>query len=423
MQQLRVLIIGCGNIAGGFDAERPASALPLTHAGAYSRHRGFRLVACVEPDAPRREAFMQRWLVEKGYARIDAAAAAGPFDVVSLCSPTALHAANIAEVLSLHPRLIFCEKPVTGSAAETAAAVEVCASAGVKVAVNHNRRWAPDIVRLRNELKAGKSGKWGAVRSAIGIYNKGVLNNGSHLVDLLQMLLGPMELVAAGAPVFDHFTDDPTVPALLQTRQGVPVTLNAAHAADYSIFELQLLTERGMVTMEDGGAGWRLRRIVGSPHFKGYDVLDGGQRSAGEYHASTLAAVGNIHDVLTRAGALASSGDTALAAQRLCEQIGSRSLAMADALARAAGKAGAGADFEASTAQATLAGAFASTRSPAGLPTLTEVQAPGRPTSAGEAAPGKRPRGAGRDEAAPDEFAPARPAHDKRIASKLVRAA
>ena len=379
MQQLRVLLIGCGNIAGGFDAERPASALPLTHAGAYSRHRGFRLVACVEPDAARREAFMQRWLIEKGYASIDAAAAAGPFDVVSLCSPTALHASHIAAVLSLHPRLLFCEKPVTGSAAETAAAVEVCASAGVKVAVNHNRRWAPDIVRLRNELKAGQ---WGAVRSAIGIYNKGVLNNGSHLVDLLQMLLGPMDLIGAGAPLFDHFDDDPTVPALLQSRQGVPVTLNVAHAADYSIFEVQLLTERGMVAMEDGGAGWRVRRIVGSPHFRGYAVLDGGQRSAGEYHASTLAAVGNIHDVLTRGATLASSGETALAAQRLCEQIGSRSLALADALARAAQVV----DFDASTAQATLAGAFASTRSPATLPTLTEVQAAGRPPTKDAAA-------------------------------------
>ncbi|MFO1295564.1 MAG: Gfo/Idh/MocA family oxidoreductase [Rubrivivax sp.] len=318
LQQLRVLIVGCGNIAGGFDAERPASALPLTHAGAYVRHGGFRLVACVEPDAARREAFMQRWLVEKGFPSIEAAAAAGPFDVVSLCSPTPLHAAHIAAALSLHPRLVFCEKPVTRSAADTAAAVQVCAAAGVKLAVNHNRRWAPDIQRLSAELR---SGQWGAVRSAIGIYNKGVLNNGTHLVDLVQLLLGPLELLAAGAPSFDHWPDDPTVPALLRTTDGVPVTLNAAHAADYAVFELQLFTERGMVAMEDGGAGWRVRRVVASPHFKGYAVLDAGQRTAGEYLASTLAAVGNVHDALTRGAPLASTGETALAAQRLCEQI------------------------------------------------------------------------------------------------------
>ncbi|MCW5635301.1 MAG: Gfo/Idh/MocA family oxidoreductase [Rubrivivax sp.] len=356
LQQLRVLVVGCGNIAGGFDAERPTSALPLTHAGAYVRHGGFRLVACVEPDAARREAFMQRWLVEKGFATIDAAAGAGPFDVVSLCSPTSLHAAHIAAVLSLHPRLVFCEKPVTGSAAETAAAVEVCAAAGVKMAVNHNRRWAPDIQRLRAELQAGPNGPWGAVRSAVGIYNKGVLNNGSHLVDLLQLLLGPLQLVAAGQPLFDHWPEDPTVPALLCTRTGINVTLNAAHAADYAVFELQLYTERGMVAMEDGGAGWRIRRVVGSPHFKGYAVLDSGQRTSGEYHASTLAAVTNIHDALTGAAPLASTGETALAAQRLCERI-----------ARHARAGGNDTEFTTTLSPTTLAGGFPSTRSPAPL--------------------------------------------------------
>ena len=367
LQQLRVLIVGCGHIAGGFDAERPSSALPLTHAGAYWRHGGFRLVACVEPDAARREAFMQRWLVEKGFASIEQAAAAGPFDVVSLCSPTELHAAHIAAILPLHPRLLFCEKPVTRSAADTAAAVDVCRAAGVKMAVNHNRRWAPDIVRLQRELAAGAAGPWGAVRSAVGIYNKGVLNNGSHLVDLVQMLLGPLELLAAGAPVFDHWKDDPTVPALLQTRAGVPVTLNPAHAADYAVFELQLFTERGLVAMEDGGAGWRIRRIVGSPHFKGYAVLDGGQRTSGEYHASTLAAVTNVHDALTRSAPLASTGETALSAQRLCERIGRQAVA------------GVAPAFASSTQQATLSGPLAEPRDASGsvreLPTLQEAQA------------------------------------------------
>jgi predicted dehydrogenase len=368
--QLRVLIVGCGNIAGGFDAERPASALPLTHAGAYWKHGGFRLVACVEPDAARRDAFMQRWLVEKGYSTIDAAAAAGPFDLVSLCSPTALHGAHLAALLPLHPRLVFCEKPVTKSAAETEAAVEVCASAGVKMAVNHNRRWAPDIVRLQAELAAGQ---WGAVRSAIGLYNKGVLNNGSHLVDLLQMLLGPLDLLAAGAPVFDHWPDDPTVPALLQSRSGVPVTLNAAHAADYAVFELQLLTERGLIAMEDGGAGWRVRRVTGSAHFKGYAVLDGGTRTSGEYHASTLAAVTNIYQALTEGAPLASTGETALAAQRLCEQIELEAVdAAAAGDARGARRAPRGLPWRTTRSPATVPGAFASTRSPIDVPTLTQ---------------------------------------------------
>lgn len=318
---LRVLVVGCGNIAGGFDAARDATLPPLTHAGAFSRHGGFRLLACVEPDAARRQAFMQRWGVLQGLASLAEVAAALPpatFDVVSLCSPTAAHAEQLRAVLALRPRLVFCEKPVSPTLAETADLVRLCAEAGVPLAVNHTRRWAPDVQRLAEELQTGA---WGAVRSAVGTYNKGVLNNGSHLVDLLHLLLGPMVLDQAGAPVADFWPDDPTIPALLHTLNGVPVHLATAHAGDVAVFELQIVTERAVITMEDGGLNWRVRRVVDSPVFAGYRVLDAGERRPGDYLQATARAAANLHDHLQQGTPLASNGHSALAAQRLCEAI------------------------------------------------------------------------------------------------------
>jgi len=319
-----VLIVGCGNIAGGFDADRAAALPPLTHAGAFSGHGGFHLKACVEPDTERRAAFMRRWGITQGFDDMAAVAAVhtpGAFDVISLCSPTAAHASQIDTALALQPRLVFCEKPVTPTVAQTESLVQRCAAAGVPLAVNHTRRWAPDVQRLADELKAGA---WGSVRSAVGTYNKGVLNNGSHLVDLLHLLLGPMSLQFSGAALADcpeSLPDDPTVPALLQTTAGVPVHLNTAHAADCAVFELQIITATAVIVMEDGGLQWRVRRVIDSPHFRGYRVLDGGERFAGEYLQATGRAVANLHQHLTQGQALASTGDTALAAQRLCDEI------------------------------------------------------------------------------------------------------
>ncbi len=317
----RVLIVGCGNIAGGFDADRAATLPPLTHAGAYTRHAGFHVVACVEPDAARRAAFMQRWGVAQGFddlAALAALHAPGAFDVISLCSPTTVHAAQLEAALALRPRLIFCEKPVTPTLAQTEALVARCAAAGVPLAVNHSRRWASDVQRLAGELRAGA---WGPVRSAVGTYNKGVLNNGSHLVDLLHLLLGPLQLLHAGAALADHWSDDPTVPALLRTAAGAPVHLTTAHAADCAIFELQIITATAVIAMEDGGLQWRVRRVIDSPHFRHYRVLDGGERVAGDYLQATQRAVANLHHHLAHGQPLASSGDTALAAQRLCDEI------------------------------------------------------------------------------------------------------
>jgi predicted dehydrogenase len=316
---LRTLIVGCGNIAGGFDAQRPVHALPLTHAGAYRAHSGFELAACVEPDEQKRLAFMQRWGIARGYAGLAQLVAAGErFDVISLCSPTPVHHADAVAALALQPRLLFCEKPICPALAEAEDLVRRCHAAGVLLAVNHNRRWDPDIARLAGELAAGR---WGKLRSATGWYDKGVLNNGSHLIDLLNALVGPMELRHAGAPEYDFWEQDPTIPAHLVTREAVPVMLNCGHAGDYSLFELQLVLERGLLAMEDGGLRWRIREAIPSPQFSGYRTPSAGELVAGQYLQAMSNAAINIYDAVIRGAPLASTGDTALAAQRLCEQI------------------------------------------------------------------------------------------------------
>lgn len=324
---LDVLIVGCGSIAGGFDAERSATLPPLTHAGAFTRHGGFRLAACVDPDDARRRAFMQRWAVPVGAASIPALAAApGRFDVISICSPTPCHAAHLEAALALAPRLVFCEKPVTPSLVDTELWVARFATAGIPLAVNHTRRWAPDVLQLGHELA---SGAWGDLRSVSALYNKGVLNNGGHMVDLLHTLVGPLEVTAAGAPVWDFWDDDPSIPGLLRTAAGRPVQLNIAHAADYAMFELQLLTERGVVAMEDGGQSWRLRRVVESGTFKGYHCLGAAEEIAGSYPLAMARAASNIYGAVAGHEVLASTGSSALAAQRVCETL--RRLAFAAA--------------------------------------------------------------------------------------------
>lgn len=324
---LRVLLVGCGNIAGGFDSARPDDAWPLTHAGAYRRHGGFTVDACIEPHAARRAAFMQRWAVGAGapdFASLDAAP--GRFEVIAICSPTACHGEHLDAALRLAPRLIFCEKPLTPRLAASERWVARCAEAGVLLAVNHTRRWAPDVVRVAAELSTGT---WGAVRAASAVYNKGVLNNGGHLVDLLHALLGPLEVLATGAPVWDFWPDDPSVPALLRSHGGVNITLNVTHAADYALFEVQLVTQRGILVLEDGGQAWRVRRVVDSAQFGGYRGLDVGERFAGEYERAMTRAADNVYRAIRHGEALACSGEVALQAQRVCDDLRRRALAVA----------------------------------------------------------------------------------------------
>lgn len=314
---LAVLIVGCGGIAGGLDAARPDDALPRTHAPAYLRAGEFRLAACVEPDVEQRAAFMARWGVERGFATMAEAAAAGPFDVISICSPTRTHAPDLDAALALSPRAIFAEKPLTDSLAESQRLVGAAKAAGIELAVNHTRRWAPDVRELAEGLRTGRFGR---VLGGTACYTKGVRNNGTHLFDLLHMLLGPVRLVAAGQARTDHWPDDPSVPCLLEAG-GVPVAVTVGDARAFSLFELALVTETGMLAMEDGGLSWRARPVVDSPHFPGYRTLAAGEVRPGRYNEAMTAAAVNLRAAVLDRAPLACTGDDALAAQAVAEAV------------------------------------------------------------------------------------------------------
>lgn len=316
---LRVLIVGCGNIAGGFDLGRPSGYLPYTHVGAYVADGRFDLAACVEPDDNRRSEFMAAWGLSAGFRSINEILASGnQFDVISICSPTDCHAYDLEIALQLKSRLIFCEKPLTKSVEETQRLVEECAQSNIQLAVNYTRRWDADISALRAAMQAGQ---WGQLRSVVAYYNKGILNNGSHMLDLLHLLIGAMQIIKVGKPINDFFADDPTVPVWLADSQGIPVLLACGHAEDYAVFELQLVFSGGMVIMEEGGLFWCERSVLVSETFKGYRRLEAGVRRAGQYPGAMLNAVDNIYRAIKQGDPLASTGESALAAQRVCEKI------------------------------------------------------------------------------------------------------
>lgn len=315
-----VLIIGCGNIAGGFDMNRAPDLPPLSHAGAFSRHGGFLLRACVDPDHDRRQAFARRWDVEMDVADVSQLRVEpGAFDVISICSPTALHHEHLKQALALRPRVIFCEKPLTSELTTSKHLLRECNSSGVALVVNYSRQWDPVLADLATQLD---NGRWGLVRSIVGHYNKGILNNGSHMIDLLFRLVGPLELVTTACAQFDFSESDPTVAALLTAARGrVPVYLNPGCAKDFAYFEMEIICELGVIRMHTSGLGWQFRNVVPSTQFEGYNSLGAPKETKGGYLETMVGAINDIYTYLQGGVSISSMGESAIEVQKLCMQI------------------------------------------------------------------------------------------------------
>lgn len=320
----RVLILGCGAIAGGYDADRSPDERPLSHAGTIAQNDSFDLVACVDPDDATRSAFVERWGVQQAAPSLGALGAApGDYDLIVIASPTGHHAAHLEWAATMKPRAVICEKPLASDLAQAEELAGRYEAAGIPLAVNYLRRWAPKIV-----VESGRiaTGEYGAPIAASAIYTKGIVHNGGHMVDLLRFLLGDLQLHSVGPARFDHWDDDPTVSAILTAENGAPVHLIAGDARQVTQFELVLSFEKAQVAFRDGGRRIEHRVVEDSAVYAGYRELGLATSSAGALDGAMTSAYGNIRKTLDQGAPLASTARTALAAQRLCEDIRRKAL-------------------------------------------------------------------------------------------------
>lgn len=318
-KKYRVLIVGCGNIGGRFDFASKTLDLPKTHAGAYLSHPGFYLSACLDSDRKKLIEFSEKFKIENQYTSFDHIQRPEEyFDVISICSPTNKHFLNIKQSIRFKPKLIFCEKPISYSLEEAKKIKSICKNFDIPVAVNLSRRFDPRLIDLKEKI-SNKS--FGELRTVIGIYNKGILNNGIHFVDMMKYLFDEINITYVGNQIKDFADNDPTIPFLMENNQKVPIYLGSSYAADYSIFEIQFLFSKCSISIEDGGQTWRERNVEESDNFKGYKYLNRGYFTKGGDSNSMINAIDNIYRYLNYGENLKSTIDDAIAAQILCEEV------------------------------------------------------------------------------------------------------
>lgn len=87
------------------------------------------------------------------------AALADPdIDAVVLATPHSLHCAQVLAAAEAGKH-VFCEKPLTLTVSDAAAAIDAAGRAGVTLGIGHNRRFAPNYLALRALMDEGRLGE------------------------------------------------------------------------------------------------------------------------------------------------------------------------------------------------------------------------------------------------------------------------
>jgi predicted dehydrogenase len=245
---LRALIVGCGDVAGGYDL-RGAKQEVWTHAKAYKLTPGVKLVGAVDSVATAARKFAETWGVPFSGSELNRALEKVKPDVVSICSPTETHVPVIKALCDAGVTAILCEKPIAYDLQEAEDAVEVCKKKGILLAINYQRNWDQQSNRLKESIHAGAFGQIELIRV---LYSKGLLHNGSHFVSLLNRWFGDLEV---GRMLFTHLCDrndvradfTATCPATKRVIfQNIPERI-------YNLNELEVLFEGGRLELKNGG--------------------------------------------------------------------------------------------------------------------------------------------------------------------------
>jgi predicted dehydrogenase len=173
------------------------------------------------------------------YEDLDSFARSG-LDAALICSPPAYHR-DAALTLMDNGVHVLCEKPFAPTTADAHAMVDAANKAEVTLMMASKFRYAEDVIRAKSMISSGMLGqvlfydncfsgivnmreRWNAVPEISG---GGVLiDNGTHSVDIVRYLLGPIKRVfafegkrVAGLPVED------TVTLSFQTADNVMGTI------------------------------------------------------------------------------------------------------------------------------------------------------------------------------------------------------
>jgi predicted dehydrogenase len=193
-------------------------------------------------------------------------------DAVVLATPHSMHATQVMAAAAAKKH-VYCEKPFTLTKREAEDAVAAVRKAGVTLAVGYNRRFHPEMTKLRDMIRGGELGTilhveatmtfpnvlfinpshWRADKSETPL--GGLMPMGVHAIDGMIDLCGPIDHVFAqtfrrAAPI----DADDTTSILL--REGGARRLSRHHDHDRAGFQLPGLRLQGLAA-------------AGRPHARG----------------------------------------------------------------------------------------------------------------------------------------------------------
>jgi predicted dehydrogenase len=174
MSQYRVAVVGTGGIA-------------RHHAGYYAAEQRTEIVAGADIDPKRLEEYCDEFSVPGRYTDYRGMLENERPDIVSVCTWQDTHPDITLAAAEAGAKGVLCEKPMGVDLGSVEAAVQACEERGTTLVVHHQTRFGPAWAAAREAVADGMIGE---PQLFLAHCQAGLLNIGSHVVDIARYVLG-----------------------------------------------------------------------------------------------------------------------------------------------------------------------------------------------------------------------------------------
>lgn len=251
-KRYRGVVIGCGKIGALFEAE-PRRAKPASHAGALVSNKKTDLVALVDTGKKNLAHAKRLFPGVALYTSSESCFKSEQPDIVIIATPANVRVPLVRLCVKYGVKMIICEKPLARSAAEARQIRNILKGTKTVFVLNYQRRFSPLFTRARNEISKGSIGR---VQQVTCYYSNGLYNNGGHIIDALNFLLGDTITSAIGLLNANNRTcpqGDINVDGILRTKCGAVITIQSFDQNAYGIHDIKILGEKGAITLTSFG--------------------------------------------------------------------------------------------------------------------------------------------------------------------------
>jgi predicted dehydrogenase len=225
------------------------------HAPFIDAAEGIELVGVVTRSPERRTLVAREWPGVAAYSSLAELLAAG-VDAVTITTPPATRRGLVLEAVAAGVHVV-ADKPFAPTAVVGAELATTAEQAGVLLSVFHNRRWDADVRTLADVLASGDLGELWRVHSRFDLDDPATLEAGpdggllrdigSHVVDQMVWLLGPVSSVSAHLDYVElpQGRTDAGFVLQLQHISGVLSVVESSKLNRLSVRELRAYGSRG----------------------------------------------------------------------------------------------------------------------------------------------------------------------------------